>query len=145
MGILSWLFGKTETPSTPAFPENVNFIRGPGEYKFDIVGESHYQAALEAICGPRKEDGEQKQVIAFLILEDSNPYDKFAVRIDIEGKTVGYMSKQSARSFRRQVEKANIPDNGLDLACYAMIRGGWDRGGGDKGHYGVWLDIPTED
>lgn len=145
MGFLSWLFGKTETPSNSVLPENVNFVRGPGEYKFDIVGESHYQAALEKICGPRKEDGEQKRVFAFIYLEDSNPYDKFAVRIDIEGNTVGYMSKKGARSFRRQLKKANIPDNGLDLACYAEIRGGWDCGGGDKGHYGVWLDIPTKD
>jgi hypothetical protein len=26
-----------------------------------------------------------------------------------------------------------------------MIRGGWDRGGRDTGHFGVRLDLPVED
>lgn len=146
IGVVVFLYGFRERHRQPkqSPAENVNFIRGPGDFQFDVVGESHYQNALKEICGPRKEDGENKKVLARLIFEDSNPHDNLAVRVDIEGKTVGYLHRSSARSFRQKVKETNIPDNGLDLACYAVIRGGWDRGGGDRGHYGVWLDIPIE-
>ena len=154
MGLFSWLFGETKSKphlkksprvKMPTTPENVNFIRGDGSFSFEVVGESHYQSALQWICGPRKEDGENKQEIALLIFEDSNPHDNQAVCVKIRGKRVGYLSRDDARTFREMVRQANIPDNGLDLACYAVIRGGWDRGEEDEGLYGVWLDIPVED
>jgi len=53
---------------------------------------------------------------------------------------VGYMDKEFARSFRERIKKENIPINRADLACYAVIRGGWDRDG-EKRQYRVWLDI----
>jgi len=145
MGLFSWLFGtsgRTPHPMESASPENVNFLRGPGMFKLAVVGESHYQSNLGKICGPPDEDGEERKVLAILIFEDSNPFDNRAVRVDVEGMTVGYLDRETARSFRERA--ASIPDNGLHLACYAVIRGGWDDGEGDRGHYGVWLDIPIE-
>ncbi|WP_222426346.1 hypothetical protein, partial [Luteimonas sp. J16] len=37
-------------------PSVQGHLPGPGTYEFDIVGESKYQDALEAICGGRTED-----------------------------------------------------------------------------------------
>ena len=71
-----------------------------------------------------------------LVLEDNNRYDKKAVRVDIEGETVGYLSKENARKFRRK-----FSFKGKVFECDAIIIGGWDRGGGDTGHYGVRLDL----
>ena len=45
MGLISWLTGKAKSPRKYAH------IDGPGEYALDIVGESHYQKALEMITG----------------------------------------------------------------------------------------------
>jgi len=124
-----------------AIPENVNFILGDGSYSFDIVSEAGYQYNLRQICGPRKEEGEDRKEVALLIFEDSNPYDDYqAVCVKIRGMTVGYMDKEFARSFRERIKKENIPINRADLACYAVIRGGWDRDG-EKGQYRVCLDI----
>lgn len=117
-------------------------LGGPGLFEAPIVGESHYQGALERICGGRTRDGAEKYVDATLIQEDTNPHDPMAVRIDIHGLTVGYLSREDARSYRQRLEEAGHPD--LIGVCAAVIRGGWDRGHGDKGHFGVWLDLPVE-
>jgi hypothetical protein len=118
-------------------------LPGPGAFAFDIVGESKYQAALEQICGGRTEDGHEKIVQAKIIHEDDNPYDNKAIRVDIYGATVGYFSREAARDYRKQLKDAGVP--GATATCSAMIVGGWDRGGGDKGSFGVKLDLPTDD
>lgn len=112
-------------------------IPGDGSFALEIVGESHYQEALEAICGGRTEEGWFKEVEATLIYEDSNPHDDHAVRVDIQGRTVGYLKREHARQVREQIRSDCPP-----LTCRAMIVGGWDRGEDDRGFFGVKLDIP---
>lgn len=114
---------------------------GPGTFSIDIVGESHYQSWLESICGGHTYDSQEKFVEAVLVHEDNNPYDEKAIRIDISGKTVGYLSRKMARQYRKRLEEAGY--DGITATCSAKIVGGWDRGGGDKGHFGVKLDLPT--
>jgi len=77
-----------------------------------------------------------------LILEDDNPHDDKAVRVEIEGHAVGYLSRERAREYRKGLAGAGQPQTAG--FCGAVIRGGWDRGGGDRGNYGVWLDIPIQ-
>jgi hypothetical protein len=69
-----------------------------------------------------------------------NPYDSKAIRVDIQGNTVGYLSRENARQYRKRLEKAG--HKGMTATCFAMVVGGWDRGSGDKGHFGVRLDLP---
>lgn len=117
-------------------------LPGPGTYSVDIVGESKYQDALERICGGKTLDGVEEYVEASLILENSNKYDNNAVRIDIDGQTVGYLSRETALQYRQGLKKAGHPDL-AKAVCGARIRGGWDRGRGDTGHFGVKIDLPT--
>ncbi len=129
----------------PSEPDNV-FLQGDGLYACPTVGESNYQDALEAICGGRTEDAASHDCIAHLILEDSNPYDNQAVRVDIEGRTIGYLSREMARRFRISLR----PTGKLRavLTCNARIGGGWDRerrGKHSRGHFGVQLDLRVED
>jgi len=116
-------------------------LPGPGTYEIDIVGESHYQQSLESICGGRTEDGARHLTEALLILEDSNPHDNLAVRVDIEGNPVGYLSRKDARNYRKQLQQ--LGHSGLPLSCNAMIVGGWQRSKLDVGYFGVKLDLPT--
>lgn len=134
-----WRIGKGASRASGS--GQVGAISGPGDFEIEVVGESHYQQALERICGGRSEDGAEEYVTAILVLEDTNPYDKMAVRVDIEGHTVGHLSRDNARAYRRQLKAAGHPR--LTATCNAVIRGGWDRGGGDRGHFGVRLDLPT--
>lgn len=121
----------------------VGDLPGPGVYGVDIVGESNYQSALEKICGGREEESARKKVKALLVLEDENPHDSKAVRVDIDGETVGYLSRKEARQYRARLKEAGYPS--LLGRCDAIIVGGWDRGRGDRGHFGVKLDLPTEE
>lgn len=126
----------------PVAGTEIGQLNGPGSYLFDIVGESKYQGALEQICGGRTEDGAEKYVRACLNLEDANPFDDQAVRVDIDGRTVGYLSRTSARHYRKRLTE--LGHLRIVCECDAIIVGGWDRGDGDKGHFGVRLDLPVD-
>jgi hypothetical protein len=117
-------------------------IPGRGLFSLEIVGESHYQDAFERICGARTEDGENRIVAATLVPENDNPHDPLAVRVDIDGQTVGYLSRKNAREYRQQLEDAGL--TGATASCQARICGGWDRGPDDQGFYGLFLDLPTD-
>lgn len=108
-----------------------------GSFKVEVVGESNYQAALERICGGRSRDGAEKYVTATLVPEDSNPYDENAVRVDIGGVTVGYLSRHAAKTYRKRLG-ASVGSRD----CAAVIRGGWERGRKDRGDFGVRLELP---
>lgn len=115
-------------------------IDGPGEFDFDIVGESFYQQNLSKICGRKTEDGHRLFTTATIIPYDTNPKDDQAVRVEINGLIVGHFAKDSARTYRSQLLKNGIA--GSAITCNAIIVGGWDRGSGDTGHFGVKLDLP---
>jgi len=97
-------------------------LGGSGEYAFDIVGESKYQDALESICGGRTHEAADKYVEATLYQENSNVHDSQAVRVDIEGKTVGYLSRDDARAYRKQLDA--LGRGPLVAVCKAKIVGG---------------------
>jgi hypothetical protein len=105
------------------------------------VGESHYLEAFELICGPRTDESVDLVVEATLVHEDDNLVDAMAIRIDVEGHTVGYLRREVAREYRSVIRNAGYP--GVSARCQANIRGGWDRGLRGQGNYGIWLDLPT--
>ena len=159
MGLWSWLSERGMLPeqqeqrtpeSGPRYaaqqkppPESlVALIEGAGTFELPIVGESHYQDALEIVTGGKTPAGVDVVVEADLVLEDSNPYDSKAVRVDIQGRTVGYLDRETARSYRKRADEGGF--GGLKGRCKAQIRGGWRRPGGSEGHFGVWLDLPVQ-
>jgi len=116
-------------------------LAGPGLFEIEVVGESHYQEEIESVVGGRTEDGCEEIVEAALILEEANPHDPKAVRVDIEGKTCGYLSRTNARAYRDELAK--LGHGRITGRCKAMVVGGWDRGDDDRGHFGVRLDLPV--
>lgn len=166
IGFFAWLRGgrgqtrtaQTKNPQRPeititagveSFYEEPEYYR---EYPFEIVGESHYQDTLKEIVensddpGPNWPfKGAQCKVWAQLVFEDSNPYDPMAVRVDVEGHTVGYFSRADARRCRAVLD--------APLPLPALIVGGWDHGergnrpGYDKpkGSFGVRLAFEIKD
>jgi hypothetical protein len=134
--LLSRLSGNHKRPRVP-----IGELPGHGKFAVDVVGESKYQSALSTISGGKTADGAEHFVKATLHLEDANPYDEMAVRVEIDGKTVGYLSRENARQYRAQLKRAGHEN--LIGRCDAVIRGGWDRGRGKTGHFGVKLDLPA--
>ncbi len=135
MGLFSWLTGKRQLPSQVDV-----FLPGPGDFGVEVVGESHYQPAIEDAAGGRTEESCEQIVDAFLVLEDSNPYDAKAVQVRINGQVCGHLSRENARQYRMQLKAIGLPH--VTARCKAMIVGGWDRGPDDRGFFGVRLDLP---
>src|SRR5690606_6450194 len=138
LGFIAYLYlrGRTSTPS----PSIQGHLPGPGTYDFDIVGESKYQDALESICGGRTEESAEHLAMAFLYLEDSNPYDNMAVRVEIDGLTVGYLSRDNARSYRAQLKQ--LGQERIVCRCNAKEGGGWRPSRADPGHFGGKRELP---
>lgn len=99
-----------------------------------IVGESHYQEALEELAGGRTEDSAEIEVDVSLVPESDNAHDPNAVGVEIDGELVGYLSRASAKKYRA------VFGNATTHEWPARIVGGWDRGSGDRGSFGVQLD-----
>jgi hypothetical protein len=138
MGIFSKLFS-SEEPEEPADEPEIIPLPGSAKFGLEIIGEERFQAAFEAICGPRVPHGINRFVTARLILDDKNGHDKTAVRIEIQRKLVGYLSRETAIRYRRGLQR-----NGTPRAigqCQAVIRGGWLSSDGRKGPYQLFLDI----
>ena len=135
MGLFSSIFGRKKKE-----PEQLVEIDGAGDFEMDIVGESYYQDALNKITGGKTKGGHRMEVHAILLHNDENPHDNKAIAVTIEGELVGHLDRFLARYFRKRMIEAGF--EGHPAVCKALIVGGWDRGGGDEGHYGVKLDLP---
>jgi hypothetical protein len=109
-------------------------VDGGGGFALGAVGESFHQTEFEQICGPKSQDGFDLVVDAQLICENDNRYDPKAVRVEVQGHQLGYLSRLDARLHRQRFGRRTV-------ICKARIVGGWDRGCGDSGHFGVRLDI----
>jgi hypothetical protein len=130
MSLLSFLFGRR--------PAEARSLAGDGLFRVEVVGESHYQAVLEEICGGHTEKGVRHDCVAMLVPEPENPHDRNAIRVDINGRTVGYLSRADAVGYRDGLNLAGAAIH--PLRCRAVIRGGWKRPDG-LGYFGVMLDL----
>ncbi len=115
---------------------NGNFWSGPQRYETEVVGESHYQQALDKLAGPKTDDGVRVECNASLVLEIGNKHDANAIRVDISKKTVGYLSRDDASDVRTELMDMGIKP-GQSVVVKAVIAGGHT---GEN--YGVWLDLP---
>jgi hypothetical protein len=112
-------------------------LAGDGEFGFQVVGESHYQSDLAKIAGGITDEGVHQKCAALLRLEPTNKYDPNAVEVLIDGLRVGYIPAVQAPEMCALFHSVGI----IQAGCEAVIQGGWDRGGGDAGEFGVRLNI----
>jgi hypothetical protein len=115
-------------------------LQGPGAFAVEVVGASRRQDALAAIVEQQGRSGRTVTVDARLVLEDSNPHDSNAVRVEIEGELVGYLSRDNARRYRADLAAAGTPS--ATVRCKARIVGGFETATGERAHFGVRLDLP---
>jgi hypothetical protein len=106
-----------------------------GAFGVIVTGVSFYQKALEKICGGRSGEGIEVIAQAKIIPYGDNPYDAYAVRIEIEDEIVGHLSRKDARKWRSKMISEGFSGA---VTCPAKIV--WDRGAEKAGSYGVWLD-----
>lgn len=124
-------------------PKTNQHWRPAGSYSIAVVGESHYQSNLLYVVGGKTEEGANFECEAILIPEPNNLYDNNAVRVEIAGKVVGYLSKDDNKRYLRALKESGSRKRAV--AAKALITGGWFRqneyGDVDQGHFGVKLDM----
>jgi len=113
-----------------------------GDCNFAVVGESNYQRALKGLAGDHGNNRCRAFCTATLVLEDDNEHDNKAVRIDVDGATVGYLSREDARRYRRRLGSMGL--TGETMTCNARIGGGYVENG-KRADYGIWLDLKSFD
>lgn len=108
-----------------------------GDELVNVAGESHYQAALQAISGAKRGAEVRHEVLAVLRPDPENPHDSNAVRVEIDGELVGFLSRSDAIAYQPLTEK--LLSAGKVGRCDAMIAG---RGDGESSMLGVFLRLP---
>ena len=108
-----------------------NFSSKSIEYTFEIVGEQSCQRNLRKLAGEKEEESKFVEVTAKVLSDPFNKFDKNAVKVEIDGLLVGFLSKEQAKLLSGKVINKEVP---------AVIDGGWldDE---SEGSYGVKLGI----
>ena len=125
--------------ATTAQPEEAVTLEG--DVEVDVVGESAHQGALLALTGgERSYAGCDVLTVAELMADPRAPLDRGAVDVSIGGHEVGRLRREDARSYRTLLAYT-AREHGV-VRCRARIVGGWDRGHGDIGAFGVRVVLP---
>ena len=124
MGFRLQLFGSN--------PDLVS-LSGDGSFALEVVAESRLQVEPGRLSGHRRPEGFDEEFAVILVPEPNNPHDSDAVRVEIGGVTVGHLHRDDAAAYRRRLGDRSA-------TCRARVRGSWDRGEGDAGDFGIWLD-----
>lgn len=115
-------------------------LEGPGDFAIDVVGVSRRQDAIADIVAAHGRSGRTLTLDALLVPEDSNPHDANAIRVEIDGALVGYLSRDNARLYRESLGAVGQPH--ATISCKARIVGGFETASGERAHFGVRLDLP---
>jgi hypothetical protein len=102
-----------------------------GDDLIRVVGTSHYQDALLELSGRQGDEEIRVEKTAVFVPEPDNPHDPNAIAVQIEGRLVGYLSRDENRRWLDVV-------SGREVGAEAMIAGR----GGTTG-LGVFLRLPT--
>lgn len=109
------------------------FAKGRG-WTVEVVGELQFQRSL--LKQYRRAGGTEHDVkaVAVLVPDDANSFDSNAIKIEIGGDLVGYLTRERAAEYRRAIGSASG-------ACSAKIVGGYEMEDGSRAHFGVKLNL----
>jgi hypothetical protein len=106
-----------------------------------VIGEAGFQDELLGLAGGhRPYGGVELEALAELVPEPRGTAHSASIIVRIGGLPVGVLSHDDAVRLGGPVEE-RIRRHGR-ASCPARIRGGWDRGRGDVGRFGVVLSLP---
>ena len=115
-------------------------------YPLQVEGESYHRDEIEEVTSFTGDDEgiNADDFIAHLILDDRNINDPNAVAVEIDGKTVGYLSKPNAKKYRAKLIELGLPD--IVGECFASVRGGYvKKNTGEQADFGIRLDLIIEE
>jgi len=139
VGFLDRVLGRTARPTAAnGRPDVTGATVLPGRETLEVVGESHYQEDLWELAGGRSVDRIRCAVTAVLVPEPENEHDSNAVKVLIEGRLVGYLSREDAVAYVPGLQRLRA-NHESPIALMGQIVGGGPREDG-LGMLGVFLD-----
>jgi hypothetical protein len=141
--IVPGLLGRLFTRSSPT-PVAVEPTVYPGGETLEVVGESNYQEALWEIVGGFRSDPVRHPVHAVLLPEPDNCYDPNAIKVVVDRRLVGYLSREDAAAYLPGLRHLMASAGNGHVALAGQIVGGGQRGQG-IGFLGVFLDHSPSD
>ncbi len=101
---------------------------------YDIVGEKSYGATIRELLPPDwSGDGIEVTRDFELVPEPDNPYDRWAIAVQADGRTVGYLAREDAPAWAGVVRR--VPASGhtpvVPGRVYAFYTHDWDNWDGD--------------
>lgn len=120
-------------------------LRLPDEGRQQVVGEHFYRAAFERICRGKPVPAvgdpgcweDSLPVTARLVAEQDNRYDRTAIRVEVEGMTVGHLPREDAALLHRFLTDAQ--ETGQQAECEGRIVIA------SNGDYSIYLLLATPD
>lgn len=121
-----------------------NFCMVQHEEKLEVVGESRHLDGIRGVLAAFRKNGEEPNTLfAALVHEPRNPFDRFAVRVDVFAAIVeggaahhakaGYLAREQALLLYEYVK--HIADQALLPIISVQVYGGTP----DKPNIGLWL------
>jgi hypothetical protein len=141
MGLRQMLGLGASRDQSGAMPE-VTRQPEPNWRNVSVVGESYYQPALWEAAGVAN-TGSQVAVecIAELVPEPENPHDPNAIKVEVKGQCVGYLSRGVARRYGKRVREMRTA--GQPTICDAFIGGLVE--GSENPNLGITLKFPVDE
>lgn len=136
MGLLRRLFNTGASPVSQGSASLGIRAEVVSEEMVNVVGESNYQPAIRKACGWEPGTDTHFECFAELVPEPTNRYDSNAVRVDIDGACVGYLSRADAVELGPAINEA-LAEHGSGLVR-AVIAG---RAVGETDNLGVFLHL----
>ena len=132
MGFLDRVLGRTARPTT--FGEHPD-IGGAavlrGHDTLEVVGESNYQDDLWHLAGGRSVDRIRCAVTAVLVPEPDNPHDSNAVKVLVDRRLVGYLSREDAVAYLPGLQRLMAAHDSPIALMGQIVGGGPQRTGWD--------------
>lgn len=105
--------------------------------RVEVAGEFYHQAEIRSLLPPDvAEGGVEVETTAHLIPEPTNEYDRHAVRVEVQGRLIGYLPKEVAPGYGpvlgALVERGLAPTTACRIWAYERDEWkGSDRSGND--------------
>lgn len=117
--------------------DTTSFYRSDGADELEVVGEASYQSALWRLSHGSLGDRIRCDIVAVLTPEPSNPYDRNAIAVVVDGMRVGYLARETAARYLPGLQQL-MSRTGRHVAVRGVIVGGGQYDDG-PGRLGVWL------
>jgi hypothetical protein len=147
MGLLDRL-RRGRAPAAPApvpvqARQSVPAVLLGGHDDLEVVGESFYQDVLWRLCGGTVGERVRFGIVAVLVPEPANPYDRNAIAVQVNGEVVGYLARATAQEYLPGLRRLMSARGGYIALQGVMVGGGYYDDG--PGRLGVWLDHDAAD